>query len=101
MSLAAERTYLAYLRTGLSLLAAGVALAGALPDAGVLWLRRIAGLALVCLGALVVLRARPRWEAVDRAMRAGEPLPRSRIAPLLGPALGVVAVAAAVVVLLV
>jgi len=34
MSLAAERTYLAYVRTALALLAAGVAVAGALPDAG-------------------------------------------------------------------
>ena len=31
-SLAAERTYLAYVRTALALLAAGVAVAGALPD---------------------------------------------------------------------
>lgn len=98
MSLAAERTYLAYIRTGLALVAAGVALAGALPDAGLPTLRRIAGLVLVCLGATVVLHARPRWAAVDRAMRAQAPLPPDRISSLLGPAVACCAVAAAVVV---
>jgi putative membrane protein len=101
MSLAAERTYLAQLRTGLALLAAGVAVAGALPDAGGQVLRRVMGLVLVLLGGALVGSARPRWKTVDRAMRQGEPLPPSRIAGAAGWALTGVAVAAAVVVLLV
>ncbi|MEP7021029.1 MAG: DUF202 domain-containing protein [Pseudonocardiales bacterium] len=99
MSLAAERTYLAYLRTGLALLAAGVAVVGALPDARAQLLRRCIGLGLVILGGTVLAVARPRWAAIDRAMRQGKPLPTSRIVQYLGLVLVVAAVAAAVVVL--
>jgi putative membrane protein len=101
MSLAVERTYLAYLRTGLALLAAGVAVAGALPDAGAPGLRRGLGLALVVVGGAVLAAARPRWVAVDRAMRRGEPLPASRVVRSLGWLLVLAAVVAGVVVLLV
>jgi putative membrane protein len=100
MSLAAERTYLAYRRTGLALVAAGVAAAGALPDAGAETLRRILGFVLVLIGGTVLAAARPRWRAVDRAMRRGRPLPSSPISRSLGYLLAAVAVAAAVVVLL-
>lgn len=99
MSLAAERTYLAYLRTGLAMLAAGVAIVGALPDAGAQMLRRGVGLGLVLVGGTVLAVARPRWVAVERAMRRGEALPRSRIVRSLGLVLVVTAVAAGVVVL--
>lgn len=100
MSLAAERTYLAYLRTGLALLAAGVAVVGALPDAGAQVLRRCVGLVLVVVGGTVLAAARPRWVAVDRAMRRSEPLPSSLIVRSLGLVLFLVAVAAGIVVLL-
>jgi putative membrane protein len=101
MSLAAERTYLAYLRTGLALMAAGVAVAGALPEAGGATLRRIVGLLLVFIAGVLLASARHRWKAVDRAMRRRAPLPRSRVADHLGPALVLIAVAAAVLVLVV
>jgi putative membrane protein len=99
MSLAAERTYLAYLRTGLALLAAGVAVIGALPDAGAPLLRRCLGLGLVVVGGTVLAAARPRWIAIDRAMRRGEPLPSSLVVRSLGLVLVAAAVAAGVVVL--
>ena len=76
MSLAAERTYLAYVRTALALLAGGVAVVGALPNAGHLELRRAIGLVLVVVGLGVALTARSRWRQIDEAMRRGEPLPR-------------------------
>jgi putative membrane protein len=101
VSLAAERTYLAYLRTGLALLAAGVAVVGALPDAGALPLRRGIGVALVVLGGIVLASARPRWMAVDRAIRRGQPLPRARTTQALGYVLAAAAVAAAVLVFVV
>ncbi len=99
MSLAAERTYLAYLRTGLALLAAGVAVIGALPDAGAQVLRRCVGVVLVVVGGTVLAVARPRWVAIDRAMRRGEPLPSSLVVRSLGLVLFLVAVAAGIVVL--
>jgi putative membrane protein len=100
MSLAAERTYLAYLRTGLAMTAAGVAVAAALPHAHVVALRRVLGAALVVIGTVVFAAARPRWAAVVRAMERGEPLPRSRLAPAMAVALAGAALAALVVVLL-
>jgi putative membrane protein len=83
MSLAAERTYLAYVRTALALLAAGVAVVGALPDAGHEDLRRVIGLTLVATGLLVTGTARLRWRAVDQAMRHGRPLPRAPVTAIL------------------
>jgi putative membrane protein len=100
MSLAAERTYLAYLRTGLALTAAGVAVAAALPHAHAVGLRRVLGAALVLVGTAVLAMARPRWAAVVRAMERGDPLPRSRLAPALAGALTAAALTALVVVLL-
>ncbi len=78
MSLAAERTYLAYIRTALALLAAGVAVVGALPDAGHQGLRRVIGVLLVLVGLVVAGTARLRWSQVDAAMRRGDPLPHAR-----------------------
>ncbi len=89
MSLAAERTYLAYIRTSLALLVAGVAVVGVFQDAGYLGLRRVMGIVLVLLGLVVGGFARARWREVDRAMRRNEPLPRSRTE--IPIALGVVA----------
>ena len=101
MSLAAERTYLAYVRTSLALTAAGVAVVGALPDAGHLGLRRAIGLLLVLAGLVVAGSARLRWRAIDLAMRRGDPLPGNRLAVPIGVAValaGLLAVAFVVVV---
>jgi putative membrane protein len=98
MTLAAERTYLAYLRTGLALLAAGVAVATALPGAGSPRLRVGLGSLLVVLGLCVTLGAHARFRQVDRALRAGDPLPRSPLTLPLTATLSVVAVGALVVV---
>jgi putative membrane protein len=100
MSLAAERTYLAYLRTGLALLAAGVAIAAALPDAGASPLRRAIGVVLTAAGGSLLGFARPRWKAITRAMRRGEPLPPALPTRYLEPALIAVAIAACIVVLI-
>lgn len=101
MSLAAERTYLAYVRTALALLAAGVAVVGALPDAGHLGLRRAIGLLLLGAGLAVAGTARRRWQAIDVAMRRGDPLPGNRLAGPIGIAVmlaGLLAVALVLVV---
>jgi putative membrane protein len=102
MSLAAERTYLAYLRTGLALLAAGVGVVVAAPrtDRAAQDVRRIVGVVLIVLGAAVLVAARPRWSAIDRAMRHGQPLPQARIVRLIAPLLVLVAAGAIAVVLL-
>lgn len=100
MSLAAERTYLAYVRTGLALTAAGVAVAGALPHAGAETLRRVLGIVLVVIGGAMFALARPRWAAVTRAMQRGEPLPPPRLGLRMSLVLVLVSVAAIVVAIL-
>lgn len=78
-ALAAERTYLAYIRTALTLLAAGVAVVGVFPDAGHIELRRTAGVILVATGILVGATSRRRWKVIERAIIDGLPIPASKI----------------------
>lgn len=101
MSLAAERTYLAYLRTGLGLIAAGVAVAAAFPEAGALLPRRVIGVVLVLTGSLVSREAVRRYRAVQAAMRRGEPLPRASLTQALSWVLVVVGLAAAALVIVI
>ena len=79
MSFASERTYLAYLRTSLALLATGIAVVGALPDAGHEAIRRWMGAALVIAGLSTALGARSRWRRLEAVMRSGGALPRSAV----------------------
>ncbi|CAL9373753.1 YidH family protein [Streptomyces sp. enrichment culture] len=97
-SLANERTFLAWLRTGLALVGGGFAVDQFLPD--LRWGVRV-GMALVLLGAgaLCALRAVNHWVRCERAMRRGEDLPVSRFPAVLSLAVGLVALAMVLVVL--
>jgi putative membrane protein len=86
--LANERTYLAWLRMGLALVAVGVAAEQVLPAEGIIWARQLIGVTLILAGVLTAGLARWRCQAIDRALRAGRPIP--------GPILGYM-VAAAIV----
>lgn len=89
-TLANERTFLAWTRTALALIAAGVALeALALPLHPVL--RMIASLLLLGAGVMVPLLAWVGWGRVERALRRGDPLPGSIAALPLAVMLSVVA----------
>lgn len=73
-SFANERTFLAWLRTALALIAAGVAVnAVELPIADAA--RHVIGALLVVLGALSAVSAWVRWARSERAMRRRTPLP--------------------------
>lgn len=73
-SMANERTFLAWVRTALALLAGGVALeALELPVQADL--RLAAALLLVALGTLTPLMAWWGWARAERAVREGRPLP--------------------------
>ncbi|MEJ5946593.1 DUF202 domain-containing protein [Pseudokineococcus basanitobsidens] len=81
-SLANERTFLAWVRTALALLAAGVAVeALALPLQEVL--RQAAALLFVVLGLLAAAQAWLGWARVERAMRRGRPLPAPSLSALV------------------
>jgi putative membrane protein len=72
-SLANERTFLAWIRTSLALIAAGVALEG-LDLALQPGLRLAASVVLVLLGLLTPVQAWRGWARDERAVRRGEPL---------------------------
>lgn len=73
-TLANERTFLAWVRTSLAMLAGGVALqAFGVPDSR--GLRAVLAITLVLFGALVTVFAMVRWARVERAMRTGTALP--------------------------
>lgn len=90
-TLANERTYLAWIRTALALIAAGVALSALSPDLpdGV---RQATAVALVTLGVLSAISAHSRWFRVQHALRRARPLPTMRITLGLGYAIAVVGV---------
>jgi putative membrane protein len=99
-TLANERTYLAWLRTALGLLAGAVALVHVVPKDGENAdnAEKSIGIALALLGISVVLASIRRWQVVQRAMERHENLPVSRAPIYLGVA--VVALGVAVIVLL-
>jgi len=95
-SLANERTFLAWVRTSLALLAGGVALDAVDIDAPA-GLQPVLAAGLVILGLLGAGVAWVRWAAAERAMRLRRPLPGT--AALAWLALVLMVVAAFLVVL--
>lgn len=93
-SLANERTFLAWIRTALALLAGGVAVrALELSSFSDTEQSLLAGL-LIGLGVICAVASWVRWARSERAMRRNEPLPASGLTVAL--ALGVVLVAVVV-----
>jgi putative membrane protein len=97
-TLANERTFLAWERTSLGLLAAAVAIVQFVPELGVPGARHIIGGFLTILAMLCAGMGLRRWQQVDRAMRRGLPLPRHRAPVYLGLGLVVLGLAVLVVV---
>lgn len=84
-TLANERTFLAWIRTSLALLAGGVALEllGLPLHPG---LRLAASLVLVAASVLVPVFAWFGWMRTERALRRDHPLPSSPLGPVIGAA---------------
>jgi putative membrane protein len=99
-SLANERTFLAWIRTGLALVGGGLGVAAFVPPLRWPHVREGIAIALLVLGAVVALRAADHWSRAERAMRLSQPLPPSRFPALLAVVIGVGAVALLVLVLL-
>jgi putative membrane protein len=79
-SLANERTFLAWLRTGLALIGGGLAIVQFLPEGR---LRIVLAVVLLALGGLVSVRAVDHWIRSEIAMRLDKPLPPSRFPAVL------------------
>jgi putative membrane protein len=100
-TLANERTFLAWSRTALALVAAGLGIVQLLPPfPGVPLGRHVVGVPLIVLGAVLAVAAYTDMMRNQRALRRSEPLPRSVLPRLLAGTIGAVATIAAIVVLL-
>jgi putative membrane protein len=95
-TLANERTFLAWIRTSLALLAGGVAVEAFMADLFGPELRKTLAVLLLVLALFLSGGSFFRWVNVERAMRHKTPLPLPLIAPLL--AVGGALVAASMVV---
>ncbi len=74
-SLANERTYLAWVRTGLGLIAGGVAIRIFLSEVGQSRWLGAAAVGFCVLGGVLTFTSYRHWQYVQQAMRRGEPLP--------------------------
>jgi putative membrane protein len=93
-TLANERTFLAWQRTALGLLAAAVAIVQFVPQLGIPGARHIVAAFLTVLAMLSAGLGLRRWRQVDDAMRRDQPLPHQRAPVFLG--LGLVLLAAVI-----
>jgi inner membrane protein YidH len=96
-----ERTFLAWSRTALALVVAGLAIVQLLPPfPGVAAGRHLLGIPLIVLGAVLAVAAYAEWVRNQHALRRGEPMPRSVLPWILTATVTGIAVIAAVVVLI-
>ena len=94
-TLANERTFLAWARTALGLLATGLAVAqllGSEPRAA----RLVISVPLILMAGVIGVLSYPRWRTLERALRLSEPLPDASAAAPLGIGIALIAITATV-----
>jgi putative membrane protein len=95
-----ERTFLAWSRTALALVVAGLGIVQLLPPfPGVPWGRHALGVPLIVFGAVVAVIAYREWTRNQWAMRHEQPLPRSVMPVVMTVIIAAMGVVSAVVVL--
>ena len=99
-TLANERTFLAWLRTGLALLAGAVALASLVHDFGPRPFRIAITILLLLLSLIVTTGAYLRWDRAERALRENRPLPTDPMPNIIVIGVALVTVAAAALIYL-
>jgi putative membrane protein len=96
-----ERTFLAWSRTALALVVAGLAIVQLLPPFPRVPVgRHLLGVPLIVLGAVLAVVAYTEWVRNQRALRRGEPLPKSLMPWILAATITGMAIISAIVVLL-
>jgi putative membrane protein len=98
-SYANERTFLAWNRTALALITAGLAITQLLPPFEIPGGRRMIGVPLIVLGVVIALYSLRQWRGNERAMVEQRPLPASRLPVLVAIVIGITAVVALVLAL--
>lgn len=96
-SMANERTFLAWIRTALAILAGAMLLHQFATKVQPPWLLLTLSLALVMLSGVLSWGAYRKWRANEIAMRHAEALPRSVLLPFMAGAATVLAVIVAVI----
>lgn len=98
-TLANERTFLAWIRTALGLVAGGVAVHQLVPELGTGGIRTTLATLCLVLAAILAIFSYPRWWRVQQAMRRRQPLPRSKILAVVAGGVLLITVFATVLVL--
>jgi putative membrane protein len=91
LSFANERTFLAWERTALGLITAGLAITQLLPSFDFPGGRRLIGLPLIGLGTVVGAVSYWEWHRNQEAIRDGGPLPRSKLPLIVAVVVSIVA----------
>ena len=91
-TLANERTFLAWMRTALAILAGALVVHQVGMRFEPRWVLVAATAALAALSAVLSLGAYRQWKANEIAMRHAQSLPLSRLIPLLAAAVSILAV---------
>jgi len=95
-SYANERTFLAWNRTALALVTAGLAITQLLPPFNVPGGRRMIGMPLIVLGIVLAIASLRQWRRNEEAMHRDEPLPPSPLPMILAVVIGISAVTAGI-----
>ncbi|WP_280235396.1 YidH family protein [Nocardia cyriacigeorgica] len=99
-TLANERTFLAWMRTSLGLLAGGVAVHTLVEPFRLAGFRRAIVLCCLALALILAIGAYAHWRRVGDAMRRGHALPGTVLVPVLSAGISVIALLACLAVLL-
>ena len=91
LSFANERTFLAWERTALGLITAGLAITQLLPSFDFPGGRRLIGLPLIALGIVIAATSYWEWHLNQVALCHDRPLPRSRLPLIVAIVVAVVA----------
>jgi len=95
-SYANERTFLAWNRTALALVTAGLAITQLLPPFDVPGGRKMIGMPLIILGIVLAIASLRQWRKNEEAMHKGEPLPASPLPMIVAVVIGLSAVIAGI-----
>jgi putative membrane protein len=96
-----ERTFLAWTRTALAFIVAGLGIVQLLPPfPGVPWGRHLLGVPLIVIGAVIAVVGYRQWAGNQRALRRRQPVRRSSLPQILAWSIASMAAVAAFVVAL-